>query len=68
MSKKEITTAIHYRRILLLSPVFDFLGYQSEDFAVAIQHQEETLSLLIYAELFIGQISYVVSCIKDFYN
>lgn len=65
---KGITTAVHYPMILPLLHAFSFLNHQPEDFPIALQCQQEVLSLPIYAELTNIQIEYVVNCIRDFYN
>ncbi len=68
LSEKGVTTTIHYPTILPLLPIFTSLDHREDDFSVAYLHQQETLSLPIYAELTDEQITYVADCIRDFYN
>jgi len=68
LKAKGVTTAVHYATILPLLSTYESLNYASVDFPVAYKHQQETLSLPMYAELTVVQIEYVVNCIRDFYN
>lgn len=66
--EQGVTTAIHYPTMLPLLPAYHFLNHKPTDSPVAFKHQQETLSLPMYAELSSEQIEYVVNCIRDFYN
>jgi dTDP-4-amino-4,6-dideoxygalactose transaminase len=63
-----IETAIHYPTILPNLPCYQYLSMKPTDYPVANKLQSKILSLPLYPELTDLQISYVVSCIKDFYK
>lgn len=68
LDSKNITTAIHYPTILPLLPAYKRLGYNSEDFPVAYQNQQQILSLPMFPELMDDQINEIVETIKDFFK
>lgn len=68
LAAKEIATGLHYPIPLHLQPVFSHLGYKGGDFPVAEQLAETGLSLPMYPELTDGQIEYVASSIREFFQ
>jgi len=68
LKDNSIETAIHYPTILPSLPCYQYLGTKPTDFPVANAMQCKILSLPLYPELTDEQISYVASCIKQFYS
>ena len=68
LAQHGVQTQIHYPTPVHLQKAFFHLGYKKGDFPVAEQCAKEILSLPMYPELTDGQIRYVTSHIKKFYE
>jgi len=68
LSKKGISTAIHYPKALPLLKAYDYLGYTKSEIPISSKNQNQILSLPIYPELSEDQMNYIASSIKDFYS
>jgi len=68
LSKKGISTAIHYPKVLPLLKAYDYLGYTKSEIPISSKNQNQILSLPIYPELSEDQMNYITSSIKDFYS
>lgn len=67
LSKKGISNAIHYPKILPNLPAYDYLNHSTNDFPVASEYEGQILSLPMYPELTEEMIKYVGEQIKEFY-
>lgn len=65
LREKGIATMIYYPLALHLQPVFQNLGYKVGDFPVAEKASTEVLSLPMYPELTLEQVSLVVESLKE---
>jgi UDP-2-acetamido-2-deoxy-ribo-hexuluronate aminotransferase len=63
-----IATSIYYPMSLHLQPVYSYLEYKESDFPVAEELSKSVLSLPMYPELTIEQVSYISDKVKEFYN
>jgi dTDP-4-amino-4,6-dideoxygalactose transaminase len=63
-----VETKIHYPIQLHLQPAAVALGYEEGDFPVAERISTKMMSLPIYPELHDDEVSYIVNCIRNFYN
>ena len=68
LSGQGIGTAIHYPIPIHLQDAAMELGYAEGSFPVAEQQAERILSLPIYPELTLDEITYVANCIRSFYD
>lgn len=68
LSERGIETLIHYPSILPLLPAYSRLGHTKSDFPVASGCQGEILSLPLYPELTLEQISFVADSVNEFYS
>ena len=64
----SIQTMIHYPTALPFEPAYKHLKHSVEDFPVAFKLSQEILSLPIYPELSVEQITFVCEKIKEFYS
>ncbi len=67
LSKKGISTGIHYPKALPFLNAYKSLNHDSKDFPVAYEYQSQILSLPIYPEITVSQIEYVCKAINTFY-
>jgi dTDP-4-amino-4,6-dideoxygalactose transaminase len=67
LKDKGISTGVHYPIALPFQKVYSRYSYSHDDYPIADKLQNRILSLPIYPELSIKQISYIVDCIKSFY-
>lgn len=67
LSRKGISTAMHYPIPIHLQPAYKNLGYKRGDFPVAEKLADEILSLPMYPELTESEIKYICKQIVDFY-
>ncbi len=67
LTKKNIGNRIYYPVPLHLQECYETLGYHKGDFPVAEQAAQEVLSLPIYPELNLDQLTYVAETIKQFF-
>ena len=63
-----VETKIHYPIQLHLQPAAVALGYKEGDFPVAETISTKMMSLPIYPELHNDEVSYIVNCVRNFYN
>lgn len=68
LKSKGVSTGIHYPKSLPNLPAYKYLGHKPDDFPVATNLQEKILSLPIFPEMTIDQVTYVCSCIKQFFQ
>ncbi len=68
LTKKGITTGIHYPTALPNLPAYRYLGYSPKDFPVASALSKEILSLPIYPEMKKDQVEYVCQHLKKAIN
>lgn len=68
LSRKGISTAMHYPIPIHLQPAYKNLGYKKGDFPVAEKLADEILSLPMYPELTESEIKYICKQIADFYH
>lgn len=68
LSEKGIETAIHYPTPLPMLEAYQYLGHKPADFPVAVQLQQEILSLPLFPELTEEQVQYVAGTIRSFYS
>ena len=67
LSKKGISTGIHYPKALPFLNAYKSLNHNYKDFPVAYEYQSQILSLPIYPEITVSQIEYVCKAIKTFF-
>ena len=67
LREKGVQTGIHYPTSLPFLPAYSYLNPHREEFARALQYQEQILSLPMYAELTAEQIEYVADAIRSFF-
>jgi len=68
LSERGVGTAIHYPMPIHLQDAAAALGYTKGSFPVAEHQAECILSLPIYPELNLDEITYVADCIRSFYD
>lgn len=68
LKEDGIATAVHYPIPIHLQPSFAFLGYDEGSFPEAERVSKECLSLPMYPELKVSQISCIADKIKEFYG
>jgi dTDP-4-amino-4,6-dideoxygalactose transaminase len=68
LKNNGVETAIHYPTALPNLPAYHYLNNKISDFPVASQYQDKILSLPMFPELTVEQISYVCKVIKSFYQ
>ncbi|MFM8552506.1 MAG: DegT/DnrJ/EryC1/StrS family aminotransferase [Nitrospiraceae bacterium] len=68
LKERGVGTEIYYPIPMHVQDCYRFLGHKKGDFPVSEQAAAEALSIPIYAELTDAQLTYVVSCIKEFYG
>jgi len=68
LKNKGIPTMVYYPKTLHLQEAYDSLGYKKGDFPVSERMCETVLSLPMHTELDEGQLQYIVTSIKEFYN
>lgn len=68
LTKKNISTLIHYPLPLHLQKAYSYLGYTRGEFPIAEKVSSEIVSLPMYPELSKKQVDYVVRQIKTFFN
>ena len=66
LKSNGVETAIHYPNILPNLEPYKAMGYRGEDFPVANLFQNKILSLPIFPEMILEQITYVCDCISNF--
>lgn len=66
LKKCGIETAIHYPTILPNLPAYDYLYADINDYPIALQYQDEILSLPMYPELSKDSIDYICNCLRKF--
>jgi len=66
LAEKGIGSEVFYPVPLHMQECFEYLGYRSDDFPVAVEASKRTLALPIYPELRPEQIYYVVDMIGEF--
>ena len=67
LSKKGISTGIHYPVALPFLPPFENLAYTGKQLPIASDYQDKILSLPMYPELTTAQIQSVTSAVDSFY-
>ncbi len=67
LKDKGIETAIHYPIPLPFLPAYSYLNHTAKDFPIASALQDKILSLPMYPELDEDKLTYIASCIRDFY-
>ena len=67
LNEQGIDTLIHYPQAIPLTNTYKHMGYSSKDFPVAVQLQEEILSLPVFPELTREQVTHVASNILNFF-
>lgn len=65
LENRGISTSIHYPKALPFLKAYEHRGFQSSDFPVAYNYQDQILSLPMYPELTEDMIEYVTSSIRD---
>lgn len=68
LENKGIGTKIHYPIPIHLQPAAKDLGYKNGSLPVTESQAKKILSLPIYPELTQKELSYIVNCIRDFYQ
>lgn len=68
LSEKGIGTEIYYPLPLHLQPVFKPLGYRTGDFPNSERCAQENLALPVFPELSESERSYIVDCIRSFFD
>ena len=68
LSDRGVGTAIHYPIPIHLQDAAAELGYAKGSFPVAEHQAERILSIPIYPELSLDEITYVADCIRSFYD
>ena len=68
LSKKEITTLIHYPLPIHLQECFKYLGYKKGDFPNAEKHAKIVLSLPFYPHLGFKEQDKVINSVKRFFK
>ena len=66
LSERGIPTVINYPKALPFYPAYAYLGHTPEDFPVAYRHQNEILSIPLYAELTEKMQATIVDAIREF--
>lgn len=65
LSERGIQTNINYPVILPLLPAYARLNHHPKDFPVCYQHQERILSLPLFPEMPVSDVSYVCNSIRE---
>jgi dTDP-4-amino-4,6-dideoxygalactose transaminase len=68
LTDRGVGTAIHYPIPIHLQDAASELGYAKGSFPIAEHQAERILSLPIYPELSLDEITYVTDCIRSFYD
>jgi len=68
LAEKGIQTAINYRTALPFLKAYEYLHPAPDEFKKAGNHQDEILSLPIFAELKKEQLHFVCKSISDFFT
>ena len=68
LTARGVGTAIHYPIPIHLQDAASELGYAKGSFPIAEHQAERILSLPIYPELSLDEITYVTDCIRSFYD
>jgi len=66
LSERGIPTVINYPKALPFYPAYAYLGHTPADFPVAYRHQNEILSIPLYAELTEKMQATIVDAIREF--
>lgn len=68
LEAKGIAAGFHYPIPIHLQPAFTYLSYQRGDFPVAERIANEILSLPIYPQMTLRELTYVCDAVKEYYN
>jgi dTDP-4-amino-4,6-dideoxygalactose transaminase len=59
---------IHYPKGLPFTEAYQYLHHTSVDFPVTFRLQDELLSLPVYPELTDAEVTYVATCIRNYFS
>ncbi len=68
LQAKGIPSMVYYPMPLHLQEAYQYLGYHKGDFPVAEELSEQVLSLPMHTELTDGELSFISSAIREFFN
>jgi len=68
LAKKGIATMIHYPIPVFAQNAYKFLGYKDKDLPITAKTAKEILSLPLYPELKMEEVSIIVRGIRSFFN
>jgi dTDP-4-amino-4,6-dideoxygalactose transaminase len=68
LKEKGIETAIHYPTPLPFLKAYEGFGFSANDFPISHSYSTQILSLPIFPELQMDEISFVANSIKEFYS
>jgi dTDP-4-amino-4,6-dideoxygalactose transaminase len=68
LASKDIDTMIHYPKGLPFTEAYQHLQHTAADFPVTYRLQDELLSLPVNPELTDAEVTYVATCIRNYFS
>ena len=68
LASQGIDTMIHYPKGLPFTEAYQHLQHTADDFPVTYRLQDELLSLPVYPELTDAEVTYVATCIRNYFS
>lgn len=65
---RGISTGIHFPVPIHLTRTFSYLGHKKGDFPVSETGCDSVLSLPLYPQMTEGEVNYVISCVREFFD